>query len=90
MKNWNYKDFLNQMKDEISDEGMDISTIDRMVEYFCVELQNWSLSLREIPEIDPWKLYEKSPVQFFKIFEKRINNAGRTLQRNYLRLFARK
>lgn len=90
MKNWKYEDFINQMKDEIEDEGMDISTIDRMVEYFCIELQNWSLSLREIPEIDPWKLYEKSQEEFFKIFEKRINNAGQVLQRNYLRLFAKK
>jgi hypothetical protein len=34
MKNWNYKEFLEELKDEIEDEGMDLSTIDRMKEYF--------------------------------------------------------
>lgn len=90
MKNWSYKEFLNELKDEIKDEGMDDTTIDRMKEYFCIEMQNWTTQLNEMPEYDPWKLFNKPTDKFFEFFEKKIKKAGETLQRNFLRLYATK
>ena len=91
MKNWNYHEFISELREEIEEEGMDPDeTLEHMKERFIIDYQDQAISLKESPSPDPWKLYDMDIDKFFQIFEKKIKEAGDKLIRNFAKLYASK
>jgi hypothetical protein len=91
MKNWEYKDFLEELKYEIEDEGLNYEeVVEHMRTQFLNELEKWESDLKEDSRFNTTKLRNMSIEKFFGLFEKRIKESGEILTRNFLRLFSRK
>ena len=91
MKNWNYKEFIKSIGEEIEEEDMNVEeTLEHMKEHFLIEYQTQAIDFKESPSPDPWKLYNMDLDKFFQVFEKRIKESGDKLIRNFAKLYANK
>lgn len=89
MQNFDYKEFLEGFEKIIVDSRLaKTSTIDHMVGIFKKDYENLVAEYEEDPKIKPGYLNRMSTEEFFKFFQKRINESGSTLIKNYCRLYA--
>lgn len=91
MQSWSSEEFIKDFKELIAEEGLDPDEIlEKVRKAFIGRYKYYVKDINEFPDLDPWKLDRYSPEKFWKVFEKKIKEAGKTLIKNFCRLFANK
>ncbi len=87
MSEWKYKTFINDFNKEFLNDEI---SIEEMKKFFIQSYKNEIKEFKENPALTPEKLERMTIEQFFIYFEKKINNGGNKLIRNFYRLFSLK
>lgn len=91
MQKWNYDNFKTEFGRSASNHGLDTEkTLNNMKNVFCENYFKLATEWKETPSLDPSKLGKMSVDNFFKFFQKRFEESGTKLIKNYCRLFALK
>jgi len=91
MQRWSYDEFKTNFSKKTLDNGLEPQeTLEKMKNVFCDEYIKLATDWKEDPSLSPQKLKGMSVDSFFKFFQKRFEESGTKLVRNYCRLYALK
>jgi len=91
MQRWSYDEFKTNFNKSVSDHELNTQeTLEKMKNLFCDEYIKLATDWKEDPSLSPQKLKGMSVDSFFKFFQKRFEESGTKLVRNYCRLYALK
>jgi hypothetical protein len=91
MQRWSYDEFKTNFSKKTLDNGLEPQeTLEKMKNVFCDEYIKLATDWKEEPSLNPQKIKGMSIDTFFKFFQKRFEESGTKLVRNYCRLYALK
>ena len=91
MQRWSYDEFKTNFSKKTLDNGLEPQeTLEKMKNVFCDEYIKLATDWKEEPSLNPQKIKGMSIDSFFKFFQKRFEESGTKLVRNYCRLYALK
>jgi hypothetical protein len=91
MQRWSFEEFKTDFSKKSLNQGLDPEeSLNKMKDMFCDEYIKLVSEWKEEPSLDPEKLKRMSVNSFFNFFQKRFEESGTKLVRNYCRLYALK
>jgi hypothetical protein len=91
IQRWSFEEFKTDFSKKSLDNGLEPQeTLSKMKDIFCDEYIKLANEWKEEPSLNPEKLKRMSVDSFFKFFQKRFEESGTKLVRNYCRLYALK